>query len=237
MAGNISSKPTVLSQRELRRTVWADFEGLIELPYWFHGRNGWPDRRQGNRQKPPGPGTHRLKFYRFRKALAPVMQGGYRNPFLRTVIPGRKAARLKAFYLVPPISGFLVLRHPHPSSLNADQDRPGQKIWEGGLLRRLQYIEVFYNRSRRHSLSGFVSPEQFLRDWIKARQTRGWLHNSGPSEGEKPRKAHNPLDYAKNRMKLGAQVNGDEVFSLGSACPALYISMEIHYQICQIFHL
>lgn len=35
-----------------------------------------------------------------------------------------------------------------------------------------EYIEVFYNRSRRHSSLGFVSPEQFLRDWIKARQTR-----------------------------------------------------------------
>ncbi|MHB1496286.1 MAG: MAE_28990/MAE_18760 family HEPN-like nuclease, partial [Acidithiobacillus sp.] len=41
-----------------------------------------------------------------------------------------------------PISGLLVLRHSHPSSLNADQDRSGQKIWEGGLLRRLLLTEI-----------------------------------------------------------------------------------------------
>jgi putative transposase len=35
-----------------------------------------------------------------------------------------------------------------------------------------EYIEVFYNRSRRHSSLGFVSPEQFLRDRIKAQQTK-----------------------------------------------------------------
>ncbi len=34
-----------------------------------------------------------------------------------------------------------------------------------------EYIEVFYNRSRRHSSLGLVSPERFLRDWIKAQQT------------------------------------------------------------------
>ena len=34
-----------------------------------------------------------------------------------------------------------------------------------------EYIEVFYNRSRRHSSLGWVSPEQFLRDWIRAQQT------------------------------------------------------------------
>ena len=28
--------------------------------------------------------------------------------------------------------------HHHPSALNADQDRSGQEIWEGGLLRRLR---------------------------------------------------------------------------------------------------
>lgn len=31
-----------------------------------------------------------------------------------------------------------------------------------------EYIEVFYNRRRRHSSLGLVSPEQFLRGWIKA---------------------------------------------------------------------
>jgi len=35
-----------------------------------------------------------------------------------------------------------------------------------------EYIEVFYNRSRRHSSLGFVSPERFLRDWIKAKRTK-----------------------------------------------------------------
>ncbi|WP_175853759.1 IS3 family transposase [Burkholderia anthina] len=35
-----------------------------------------------------------------------------------------------------------------------------------------EYIEVFYNRSRRHSSLGLVSPERFLRDWIKAQQTK-----------------------------------------------------------------
>lgn len=34
-----------------------------------------------------------------------------------------------------------------------------------------EYMEVFYNRSRRHSSLGMVSPEQFLRDWIKAQLT------------------------------------------------------------------
>lgn len=34
-----------------------------------------------------------------------------------------------------------------------------------------EYIEVFYNRSRRHSSLGLISPEQFLRDWIKAQLT------------------------------------------------------------------
>ncbi len=29
-----------------------------------------------------------------------------------------------------------------------------------------QYIEVFYNRRRRHSSLGYSSPTQFLMDWI-----------------------------------------------------------------------
>ncbi|CAG9207821.1 hypothetical protein BVI2075_420033 [Burkholderia vietnamiensis] len=53
-----------------------------------------------------------------------------------------------------------------------------------------EYIEVFYNRTRRHSSLGFVSPERYLQDWINAQQTRMRLHNSGPLEGEKPREAH-----------------------------------------------
>lgn len=34
------------------------------------------------------------------------------------------------------------------------------------------YIEVFYNRSRRYSSLGLVSPKRFLRDWFKAQQTK-----------------------------------------------------------------
>ena len=29
------------------------------------------------------------------------------------------------------------------------------------------YLEAFYNRSRRHSTLGYKSPTQFLQDWIK----------------------------------------------------------------------
>ncbi|QMI46935.1 MULTISPECIES: IS3 family transposase [Burkholderia] len=35
-----------------------------------------------------------------------------------------------------------------------------------------EYIEVFYNRTRRHSSLGFVSPERYLQDWINAQQTK-----------------------------------------------------------------
>ena len=59
------------------------------------------------------PGANRL-FNRFgRKRLA--------NPPLRI---GTNQAKADFFQF-------------HPSSLNADQDRSGQKVWEGGLLRRL----------------------------------------------------------------------------------------------------
>ena len=30
-----------------------------------------------------------------------------------------------------------------------------------------EYIEVFYNRSRRHSALGYSSPLRFLQDWIR----------------------------------------------------------------------
>ena len=33
-----------------------------------------------------------------------------------------------------------------------------------------EYIEVFYNRSRRHSTLGYRSPVKFLQDWIRAQQ-------------------------------------------------------------------
>ena len=31
-----------------------------------------------------------------------------------------------------------------------------------------EYIEVFFNRSRRHSSLGFVSSTQFMKDWLAA---------------------------------------------------------------------
>jgi putative transposase len=31
-----------------------------------------------------------------------------------------------------------------------------------------EYIEVFYNRKRRHSTLGFRSPTQFMKDWLSA---------------------------------------------------------------------
>ena len=34
------------------------------------------------------------------------------------------------------------------------------------------YIEVFYNRSRRHSTLGYHSPVQFLQDWITKQHER-----------------------------------------------------------------
>jgi putative transposase len=33
-----------------------------------------------------------------------------------------------------------------------------------------EYIEVFYNRKRRHSTLGYKSPVQFLGDWLIAQQ-------------------------------------------------------------------
>ncbi|WP_332451724.1 IS3 family transposase [Burkholderia ubonensis] len=36
----------------------------------------------------------------------------------------------------------------------------------------LEYIELFYNRSRRHSSLGFMSPTQFMQDWLAAQRTR-----------------------------------------------------------------
>jgi transposase len=35
-----------------------------------------------------------------------------------------------------------------------------------------EYIVVFDNRSRRHSSPGFMSPAQFMQDWLVARRTR-----------------------------------------------------------------
>jgi putative transposase len=35
-----------------------------------------------------------------------------------------------------------------------------------------EYIEVFYNRSRRHSSLGFMSPIQFMQKWLAAQRTK-----------------------------------------------------------------
>jgi putative transposase len=35
-----------------------------------------------------------------------------------------------------------------------------------------EYVEVFYNRSRRHSTLGQVSPTQFMQDWITTQQEK-----------------------------------------------------------------
>jgi putative transposase len=35
-----------------------------------------------------------------------------------------------------------------------------------------EYIEVFYNRSRRHSSLGFASPTPFLQDWLTVQQAK-----------------------------------------------------------------
>jgi putative transposase len=51
----------------------------------------------------------------------------------------------------------------HATSYRAHQDAAADLF---------EYIEVFYNRSRRHSSLGFVSPIQFLQNWIKAQQTK-----------------------------------------------------------------
>ena len=34
------------------------------------------------------------------------------------------------------------------------------------------YIEPFYNRKRRHSTLGYISPQQFLNNWINSQQVR-----------------------------------------------------------------
>ncbi|MDA8247437.1 hypothetical protein, partial [Acidithiobacillus sp.] len=64
------------------------------------------------------------------------------------------------FYLLPPISNFLVLRHVHPSSLNAGQDRSGHKISEGGLLGRLhitgkQFIPFYFGGDMRRTEASY----------------------------------------------------------------------------------
>jgi len=38
--------------------------------------------------------------------------------------------------------------------------------WEAAIADLFDYIEVFYNRSRKHSTLGYVSPTRFLAGWI-----------------------------------------------------------------------
>ena len=42
---------------------------------------------------------------------------------------------------------------------------PHEKTWRSPSF---EYIEVFYNRSRRHSTLGYKSPMQFLDEWLMA---------------------------------------------------------------------
>jgi putative transposase len=48
---------------------------------------------------------------------------------------------------------------------------------DDGMVRKaladlFEYIEVFYKRNRRHSSLGFMSPTQFMQDWIAAQRTK-----------------------------------------------------------------
>jgi len=43
---------------------------------------------------------------------------------------------------------------------------------EAAIADLFEYIEVFYNRSRRHSTLGYCSPVQFLQDWITRQHER-----------------------------------------------------------------
>jgi transposase InsO family protein len=78
--------------------------------------------------------------------------------------------------------------------MESGNQQNAQRVWPGELTRNrlifpeispsgrvdkvdrkadmFEYIEVFYKRSRRHSSLGFVSPTQFLQDWLKAQQTK-----------------------------------------------------------------
>ncbi len=48
-----------------------------------------------------------------------------------------------------------------------------------------EYIEVFYNRTRRHSTLGSRSPMQFMQDWVTTQHQANRRHKSYRLEGEK----------------------------------------------------
>ena len=53
----------------------------------------------------------------------------------------------------------------------------------------LDYIEVFWNRNRRHSTLGYEPPAQLLQYWIATQAERNWRLDTIPLLGEKPREA------------------------------------------------
>jgi putative transposase len=62
--------------------------------------------------------------------------------------------------------------------------------YHGAAAVLFEYIQLFYNRRRRHSSLGFVSPTPFMRDWLTAQQSRIRLDNPGPLESKNRREAH-----------------------------------------------
>lgn len=60
----------------------------------------------------------------------------------------------------PPESSFNGLKNERVHGMRyATQDEGARVLF--------QYIAVFYNRSRRHSTLGYVSPTTFLQNWIE----------------------------------------------------------------------
>lgn len=53
-----------------------------------------------------------------------------------------------------------------------------------------QYIAVFYNRSRRHSTLGYLSPTTFLQNWIERQNQQKMAHENDQLEGGKRRAPH-----------------------------------------------
>jgi len=61
--------------------------------------------------------------------------------------------------------GKTVAEAARPGAGGADPAQLGQARRQADVF---EYIEVFYNRSRRHSTLGSRSPMQFMQDWIAA---------------------------------------------------------------------